>query len=89
MADYLVTKGLPFREAHEIVGRLVRYCLDQQRNLEDLSLDELHTFSARFDDGVFAAIALDASVDRRQVRGGPARTAVAERLQAIRTARGW
>jgi argininosuccinate lyase len=71
------------------VGRIVRHCLDQQRTLDDLSLDELHTFSPLFDSDVYEAIALDASVDRRQVRGGPARAVVTERLKAIRVARGW
>jgi argininosuccinate lyase len=89
MADYLAAKGLPFREAHEIVGRIVRHCLDLQRGLDDLSLEELQTFSLLFDRDVYAAIALDTSVDRRQVLGGPARAVVAERLKAIRTARGW
>jgi argininosuccinate lyase len=89
MADYLAAKGMPFREAHEVVGRLVRHCLDQQRSLEDLSLEELRTFSLLFEHDVYATIELDASVDRRQVRGGPAHAVVAERLKAIRTARGW
>lgn len=89
MADYLAAKGIPFREAHEIVGRIVRHCLDRQRNLEDLSLEELHLFSPLFDRDVYAAIALDASVDRRQVRGGPARSLVAKRLKTIRMVRGW
>ncbi len=89
MADYLAAKGLPFRQAHEVVGRIVRHCLDQQRTLDDLSLNELQTFSPLFDSGVYEAIALDASVDRRQVRGGPARALVSERIKAIRTARGW
>jgi argininosuccinate lyase len=89
MADYLAAKGLPFRQAHEIVGRLVRHCLDQQQRLDDLRLEELQTFSPLFEPDVYNAIALDASVDRRQVRGGPARTLVAERLKAIRAARGW
>jgi argininosuccinate lyase len=89
MADYLAAKGLPFRQAHELVGRIVRQCLDQQRTLDELSLEELQTFSSLFDADVYAAIALEASVDRRQVRGGPARALVAERLKAIRLARGW
>jgi argininosuccinate lyase len=89
MADYLAAKGLPFRQAHEVVGRIVRLCLDRQQTLDDLSLDELRTFSPLFDSDVYAAIALDASVDRRQVRGGPARALVAERIKAIRAARGW
>jgi argininosuccinate lyase len=89
MADYLAAKGLPFRQAHEVVGRIVRHCLDQQRTLEDLGLDELHTFSPLFDNDIYQAIALDAAVDRRQVYGGPARVLVAERIKAIRVARGW
>jgi argininosuccinate lyase len=89
MADYLAAKGLPFREAHEIVGRIVRHCLAHQQGLEDLSLEELQAFSPLFEIGVYTAIALDAAVDRRQVRGGPARVVVAERLKAIRAARGW
>jgi argininosuccinate lyase len=89
MADYLAAKGLPFRQAHEVVGRIVRHCLDQQQNLDDLSLDELRTFSPLFDSDVYETIALEASVDRRQVRGGPARALVSERIKAIRAARGW
>jgi argininosuccinate lyase len=72
MADYLAAKGLPFRQAHEVVGRIVRHCLDQQRSLEDLSLDEMHAFSPLFDSDVYAAIALEASVDRLPVHIGPA-----------------
>jgi len=89
MADYLVTKGLPFRQAHEVVGRIVRYCIDQRRTLDELSLDALRTFSPLFDADVFEVIALDASVDRRRVRGGPARAVVGERIKAIRQIRGW
>jgi len=89
MADYLAAKGIPFRQAHEIVGRIVRACLEQARTLEDLSLAELRSFSPLFDTDVFAIIALETAVDRRQVRGGPARPLVAERIKAIRTAKGW
>jgi argininosuccinate lyase len=89
MADYLASKGLPFRQAHEIVGRIVRHCLAQRRTLDDLSLEELQTFSRLFERDVYAVIALEASVDRRQVRGGPARALITERLKAIRNARGW
>jgi argininosuccinate lyase len=89
MADYLAAKGVPFRQAHEVVGRVVRHCIDQQCTLEDLSLDDLRAFSPLFDSDVYVAIALEASVDRRQVHGGPARALVVERLKAIRAARGW
>jgi argininosuccinate lyase len=89
MADYLAAKGLPFRQAHESVGHIVRHCLDRQQTLDDLSLEELQTFSPLFESDIYEAIALDASVDRRQVRGGPARALVTERLKTIRAARGW
>jgi len=89
MADYLAAKGLPFRQAHEVVGRLVRLCIEQQRTLEDLSLDDMRAFSPLFDSDIYAAIALDASVDRRQIRGGPARPRVAARIQDLRASRGW
>jgi argininosuccinate lyase len=89
LADYLAAKGLPFRQAHEIVGHVVRYCLEHHRTLEGLTLAELRTFSPLFDSDVFAAIALEAAVDRRQVRGGPARALVAERIRVIRAGKGW
>ena len=89
MADYLAAKGLPFRQAHEVVGRIVRRCLDRQQQLDDLGLEELRTFSPLFESDVYDVITLEASIDRRQVRGGPARTLVSERIQAIRLARGW
>jgi argininosuccinate lyase len=89
MADYLAAKGLPFRQAHEVVGRIVRRCLDRQQQLDDLGLEELRRFSPLFESDVYEVIALEASVDRRQVRGGPARTLVSERIKAIRLARGW
>lgn len=89
MADYLAARGVPFRQAHEVVGRIVRQCLEQQRTLEDLSLDEMRTFSPLFEDDIYHVIALDASVDRRQVRGGPARAQVAARIRVLRASRGW
>jgi len=89
LADYLAGRGTPFRQAHEIVGRVVRYCLEHHRTLEGLTLAELHTFSPLFDSDVFAAIALEAAVDRRRVHGGPARALVAERIRGIRAGKGW
>jgi argininosuccinate lyase len=85
MADYLVLKGVPFRQAHEIVGRVVRRCLSKRCRIEELSLKELQTrFSGLFDQDVFAYIALDACVDRRRAAGG---TATATVKKAIGTAK--
>ena len=70
-ADYLVKKGLPFRSAHEVIGKLVLSCIAQNRAIEELSLDELKTFHDLFDEDVFSAISLEACVNDRNVIGGP------------------
>jgi argininosuccinate lyase len=80
LADYLVGKGLPFRSAHEVSGKLVRYCLAAGTALEDLSLDEFLSFSPLFEADVFEALSLDACVRVRSLPGGPAPDAVAVML---------
>ena len=86
LADYLVGKGLPFRDAHRVSGTLVKKCIREQRSLEDLGLEELRRESPLFDEDVYQAIALDTCVARRDLRGGPAPKAVEE---SIRTAEAW
>ncbi len=75
-ADYLVKKGLPFREAHEILGKLVFYCIGKGCALSDLTLSEYKQFSPVFDDDVFEAIRLETCVQERNLPGGPAEEAV-------------
>lgn len=70
LADYLVTKGLPFRSAYKISGELVAYCIAHDTVLEKLPLETFQTFSALFDDGVYAAIDLKNCVTRRVSYGG-------------------
>ena len=72
VADYLVKKGLPFRDAHAVVGRMVAYCLDKDKALDELSFDEYKTFSDLFAEDVYEAISLDTCVNLRTVTGGPA-----------------
>ena len=72
-ADYLVKKGLPFRDAHEVLGKLVLYCVNNNTNLSELSLDEYQKLSPLFTEDVFEAISLDTCVNKRQVIGGPAK----------------
>ena len=86
LADYLVGKGLPFRDAHRVSGTLVKKCIREQRSLEDLGLEELRRESPLFDEDVYQAIALDTCVARRDLRGGPAPKAVEE---SIRAAEAW
>jgi len=71
-ADYLVKKGLPFRSAHEIVGKLVLYCIKEDRSLLDLSIDEYKEFSPIFEEDIFNAISLQTCVNKRNIPGGPA-----------------
>jgi argininosuccinate lyase len=85
LADYLVRKGLPFREGHEIVGKVVRYALERGVTLEQLGLDELHRFSDRFTADVHQALTVEASLRARAVTGGTAPEAV---RQALAQARG-
>ena len=75
-ADYLVKKGLTFRDAHEIIGRLVLYAIDKKAPLGDLSIDEYKSISDVFDEKIFDAISVEACVDARRVAGGPSESAV-------------
>ncbi len=81
VADYLVRKGVPFREAHEITGAAVRKCENSGRELEDLTLEEWKKLDARFDEGVFEAVSVEGSVAARQSAGGTAPIRVAEQLE--------
>ena len=83
-ADYLVGKGLPFRDAYHVTGELVKHCVKTGKRLEDLSLDEYKTFSPVFEKDVFEAIRLDACVGRRRSYGGPAPEAVAVQIENLR-----
>lgn len=71
-ADYLVKKGLPFRDAYKAVGQLVAFCIENGYTLETLPLEEYQKVCSIFDEGVFAAIDLDNCVKGRAVKGGPA-----------------
>jgi len=84
LADYLVRKGLPFREAHEIVGRVVLQASRDGAALEDLSLDELRRFSPLIEADVKDALGVEASLRARAVTGGTAPAAVARALVTAR-----
>ncbi|SFR05137.1 argininosuccinate lyase [Desulfoscipio geothermicus] len=84
LADYLVQRGIPFREAHEIVGRTVAYCLERDKSLDDLSLEEFRRFSDAIDEDVYEAISIARCVAARNVTGGPAPEAVQKAIRAAR-----
>ena len=77
-ADYLVKKGLPFRDAHSVIGKLVFYCIQNSKSLEELTLDEFKKFSPIFEEDVYQAISLEECVNKRNVIGGPAKEVMEE-----------
>ncbi|HWP97372.1 MAG TPA: argininosuccinate lyase [Syntrophomonadaceae bacterium] len=84
LADYLAAKGLPFRDAHEVVGRAVLYCIEKQISLEDIPLSDYQQFSPLISADIYAFIDVAACVARRQVPGGPAPLAVNAALEEAR-----
>ena len=70
-ADYLVGHGVPFRDAHGIIGKLVLYCIDKQCSIEDLTIDELKTISPVFEEDIYKAISLKTCVEKRLTVGAP------------------
>jgi argininosuccinate lyase len=83
LADYLALKGVPFRDAHEITGKTVAYCLEKEKNLEQLSFVELKKISRRFEEDVFEFISLENSVRRKNVYGGTANRRVLEQIKRL------
>lgn len=81
IADYLVTKGVPFREAHGITGRIVRWALDQGRDLGELAIDELRKFSPKFEPSILRRLTVQGAIDRKAQIGGTAANQVARRLR--------
>ena len=84
LADYLARKGVPFRKAHEITGKIVRHCEERGARLKDLSLKELRAFSKVIGEDVRSAISLTNSVRLRKTRGGTGAEAVRDRLASLR-----
>lgn len=84
LADYLVRKGLPFRDCHEIVGHAVKYGVDNKKDLAEMSLDELRQFSDQIEQDVFEVLTLEGSVNARDHIGG---TAPAQVLAAVQRGR--
>ncbi len=80
MADYLEKKGLPFRQAHEVVGRSVRYCIDERKWLAELSLEEFRQFSPLFEADILQAIKIETCVQNRNSHGGTSPVQVARQV---------
>lgn len=81
MADYLVRKNLPFRDAHRVVGEIVKYCVDKDITFDDLSLEEFRKYSELFDEDIFDHIKLETVVGARKSYGGTSPVAVKEQIK--------
>jgi len=79
-----VSKGVPFRTAHEQVGKAVRYCLEKKCALEELSLSDLQKFSEEFADDFHASVSLESVLDLHNVSGGTNRQQVKAAVEAAR-----
>lgn len=81
MADYLVKKGIPFRDSHEIIGRMVAYCLGKNISIDDMSMDEFKFFTDKIETDVYDAISLNTCINERKLPGGPAKESVLEQIK--------
>jgi argininosuccinate lyase len=84
LADYLVRKGMPFREAHETIGRIILLAVERQSELDELTLDELRSFSTLIEDDIFAALSLESTLRTKSQTGGTSREQVAQALADAR-----
>jgi len=83
-ADYLVGKGVAFRDAHEIIGRLVLYCIEKDTSIDRLSLEELQGISSLFGEDLYEAVSLKTCVEKRLTTGGPGPAAMREVIAVCR-----
>ncbi|MEO2083492.1 MAG: argininosuccinate lyase, partial [Desulfurobacteriaceae bacterium] len=88
IADYLAKKGIPFRDAHRIVGEIVAYCLDKGKELEELSLEELKQFSDAFEEDVLSLMSVEGSINSRNIIGGTATEQVKAEIERIKEEEG-
>ena len=75
-ADYLVKKGLPFRDAHSVIGNMVFYCIEHDKAITDLTMEEMKSFSDIIEEDIYEAVSMETCVNDRKITGGPAEKTV-------------
>lgn len=80
-ADYLVTKGLPFRDAHHIVGETVAYAIKAGKDLSELTVDEFRQFTDKVDESIYNIVTVESCIEKRKSYGGTAKSEVVNQLQ--------
>ena len=83
-ADYLVNHGVPFRDAHGIVGQLVLYCIDKGIALDDMSLEEFKAINPVFEQDIYQAISMETCVEKRMTIGAPGQEAMRKVIEIYR-----
>ena len=83
-ADYLVNKGVTFRDAHGIIGRIVVYCIEKGISIDEMSLSELKEFAPEFENDIYDAISLETCVNKRLTTGAPGLEAIEEEIEACK-----
>ena len=82
-SDYLVKKGMPFRDAYKVVGELVSYCIDNGKVLETLSIEEYKNANELFEEDIYKEISLENCIEKRKVVGGPAPSTLKKHIEDI------
>jgi argininosuccinate lyase len=85
LADYLSRKGIPFREAHEIVGRIVTHAIERDVEIDELTLNDLKTFSSLIEQDVFDALSLEQTLAAKSQKGGTAPRQVEQEIESARS----
>jgi argininosuccinate lyase len=83
-ADYLVNHGVPFRDAHGIIGQVVLYCIEKDIAIDDMSLEELKSISPAFEEDIFDAISMETCVNKRLTVGAPGHDAMINEIKACK-----
>lgn len=86
-ADYLVRKGIPFRDCHEIIGRIVLHCVNNNTAIEDIPLETLREFSDKFDEDIYENITAEACVNAKKSKGSTSFASVREQLETIKNSK--
>ncbi len=84
LADYLVGKSMPFRQAHKVVGKIVAFCIEKKRNLQTLTVEELKGFSELFKTDVMAVFKWENAIAHRNVSGGTGMESVKAQISAAK-----
>mgnify|MGYP000864634174 FL=1 len=84
IADYLVKRGVPFRDSHNITGKIVAYCIEHKKDISELTMEEFNSFSPVFEEDIYSEITLKACVNGRKLTGGPAEESVKASIAKVK-----